>query len=765
MSKAGFTVPDEIEAVTYPNQSGLYQSDIEVLAAAAAQESGVIMGCQVTAQGSPNATVAVAAGFVRIDGGRFAVSAFAALAVSNAHASLDRIDLVVADHNDVVSVLTGTAASSPIAPDLSAGQTVLAQIYRPAAATTVTTAMIVDKRSLLTWTNSLYDHRLVFGPELQWWRGALAKVLAKTGKARVWVVGDSMFEGYGPSTVALRPIEQVRQYLQALWRAGGDGFVPPQHAGGIANEWTVAGSPDMTDYGFGIGRHGVYLNAAGQSFTITKTCDRFKLLYTSGSTGYLSVTIDGGAATLIDTNSASGKSGRVWDSGALTLGSHTIVVSANSTRATANGYTTGTYVAFFDGAIFYNSDYTVGVEVLNSAHSGYQATAFNGSVAANAEWAEAADTMPPDLVIVEFGLNELGNGGISQATYKQALIDIVANLKTKGGYSYNPSVVLVPLWARGDATSGTQSDGTWTNGQTAFRSENGHLKAGDSGKGISGTGIPGGATLTVIDRWSGTLSAAATASSGTGVGIYTIGARTAKFTDVEWAPFRKTMYDLAKEQGWAVWDMYNIFGYIGADTQALTVDFIHPSDIGASQIAYELATMLMGGPPAPGMQATGVINGKGWIYVGTADNTTTGKAPGANRKILQADSAQTDGLLWADNESVINFSYAGNLVAGTTGKSRWYADKAYTIKSARASVNTAPTGTTAIVDINKNGTTIFTTQSRRPAIAISGFTATPSGAIEVTTLAAGDYITVDIDQVGSTIAGADLTVQIVLVEA
>jgi hypothetical protein len=42
-----------------------------------------------------------------------------------------------------------------------------------------------------------------------------------------------------------------------------------------------------------------------------------------------------------------------------------------------------------------------------------------------------------------------------------------------------------------------------------------------------------------------------------------------------------------------------------------------------------------------------------------------------------------------------------------------------TVTGVRASVDTAPTGATLIVDVNLAGTTIFTTQASRPAIAIS----------------------------------------------
>lgn len=101
-------------------------------------------------------------------------------------------------------------------------------------------------------------------------------------------------------------------------------------------------------------------------------------------------------------------------------------------------------------------------------------------------------------------------------------------------------------------------------------------------------------------------------------------------------------------------------------------------------------------------------------------------------------------------------------VSTSTGATRVYNDtgRTLTIAKVRASVVTAPTGSALIVDVNKNGTTIFTTQSARPTIAASSTTAT--GTPAVTTLADGDYVTVDVDQVGSLVAGSDLTVQVTL---
>lgn len=78
-------------------------------------------------------------------------------------------------------------------------------------------------------------------------------------------------------------------------------------------------------------------------------------------------------------------------------------------------------------------------------------------------------------------------------------------------------------------------------------------------------------------------------------------------------------------------------------------------------------------------------------------------------------------------------------------------------------VKTAPTGADLIFDIHKNGTTMFTTQAFRPTLPEEELTAVPE-IPEVVTIERGDVLTLDIDQVGSTIAGENLMVTIVCEE-
>lgn len=89
------------------------------------------------------------------------------------------------------------------------------------------------------------------------------------------------------------------------------------------------------------------------------------------------------------------------------------------------------------------------------------------------------------------------------------------------------------------------------------------------------------------------------------------------------------------------------------------------------------------------------------------------------------------------------------------GKYEFQLAASLTIVSVALQIETAPTGSALIVDINKNGSSIFST---RPQINASSTTGGSSAVLSTTTVADGDYLTFDIDQVGSTIAGSDLVI-------
>lgn len=87
---------------------------------------------------------------------------------------------------------------------------------------------------------------------------------------------------------------------------------------------------------------------------------------------------------------------------------------------------------------------------------------------------------------------------------------------------------------------------------------------------------------------------------------------------------------------------------------------------------------------------------------------------------------------------------------------------AATLTSVRASVTTAPTGSTLVVDINENtgsgATTILSTKLSIDASEKTSTTAATAAVISDTALADDAEITIDIDQIGSSVAGAGLKI-------
>lgn len=100
---------------------------------------------------------------------------------------------------------------------------------------------------------------------------------------------------------------------------------------------------------------------------------------------------------------------------------------------------------------------------------------------------------------------------------------------------------------------------------------------------------------------------------------------------------------------------------------------------------------------------------------------------------------------------------SGTLVTGTNNGPRYVAPQALTIVRIWLIVRTAPTGAAILIDVNINGSTIWSTQANRATIAAAATTGNTT-TFNTTALAAGDYLDLDIDQVGSTVAGVDLTV-------
>ena len=159
------------------------------------------------------------------------------------------------------------------------------------------------------------------------------------------------------------------------------------------------------------------------------------------------------------------------------------------------------------------------------------------------------------------------------------------------------------------------------------------------------------------------------------------------------------------------------------------------------------------------------------FYQAAAPTTKITAGDGA----LDADDA---GRIWVDSDTYVpsvwdasawqgmmreiaRVSIQGTLATGTNVVPRIVLPRACTILKVTAYAETAPTGASILIDINKNGTdSIYTGVTRLTIAAAAKAGNTTSFHATNKVLAAEDQLTIDIDQVGSTIAGADFSITI-----
>jgi hypothetical protein len=111
----------------------------------------------------------------------------------------------------------------------------------------------------------------------------------------------------------------------------------------------------------------------------------------------------------------------------------------------------------------------------------------------------------------------------------------------------------------------------------------------------------------------------------------------------------------------------------------------------------------------------------------------------ATRKTpVERDAGRKAGTL----RRIVHFRIAGAQTTGTN-KFSFRMPEAGTYVSTAFELGTVNTGATFIMDANKNGTTLYTTQARRPTNAISGTGSSESATADITALAAGDVVSLD----------------------
>ncbi len=117
------------------------------------------------------------------------------------------------------------------------------------------------------------------------------------------------------------------------------------------------------------------------------------------------------------------------------------------------------------------------------------------------------------------------------------------------------------------------------------------------------------------------------------------------------------------------------------------------------------------------------------------------------------------GIGTGDKPQETTFFMGGLLAIATDTGGLWTAWETAQIIGVRVSVDQPSAGAPIVLDVKKNGISIYTTAANRPILA-EGQTKVLAPLPDDVTLAGGDEISVDIVNVGTTYAGSDLTMQV-----
>ena len=145
--------------------------------------------------------------------------------------------------------------------------------------------------------------------------------------------------------------------------------------------------------------------------------------------------------------------------------------------------------------------------------------------------------------------------------------------------------------------------------------------------------------------------------------------------------------------------------------------------------------------------------------------------PAANKIHLYAKDKSGVSTLYAINDDgtdyelsegkpIFTFTLQDTIPVQASATPQLIVHRSLTIVKAYVAIKTGPTGADLIIDINKNGTSIWNSTPANRLKIVAGATSGNEISFDTTALIEGDILTIDIDQIGSTVGGADLTIEL-----
>lgn len=334
--------------------------------------------------------------------------------------------------------------------------------------------------------------------------------------------------------------------------------------------------------------------------------------------------------------------------------------------------------------------------------------------------------------------------------------------------------------ALGTPASGNFSSGTFT-WPTFNQSTTGSAATLTTPRAINGTNFDGSAAITVTAAagtlTGSTLNATVTASSLTSVGTISTGVWQGTIIGPAYLG-TGTSITTKYLRGDGTWQTISGGGdaltsgnlsQFAATTSAQLAGVIS-DETGSGALVFAISPTLV--TPAIGTPSSGTLTSCTGLPVSTgisglgtgiatalAVNTGSAGAPVLFNGALGTPSTGTisTGVVVPWEIQIACSDETTALTAGT-GKVTFRMPWAATLASVIATVTTAPTGSTLVVDINETGSTILSTKLSIDASEKTSTTAATAAVISDTALANDAEITIDIDSVGATIAGAGLKI-------
>lgn len=288
---------------------------------------------------------------------------------------------------------------------------------------------------------------------------------------------------------------------------------------------------------------------------------------------------------------------------------------------------------------------------------------------------------------------------------------------------------------------------------------------------INGTSFNGSANITVTAAGS-TLSDTVPATKG-GTGLTTIGTALQVLRTNAGA----TALEFATLPGGGNAQTADPLSQFAATTSAQLAGVIS-DETGSGALVFAnsptLVTPALGTPssgnlasctalPVAGITAsTSTALGVGSLEIGHASDTTLARSSAGNLTV-EGNLLYRAGGSFVGMPVEIQLACSDETTAITAGtaKATFRMPYAMTLTAVRSSVTTAPTGSTLIVDINEGGTSVLSTKLSIDASEKTSTTAATAAVISDSTLADDAEITIDFDQIGSTIAGAGVKVTLI----